>query len=280
MTLNMSVFHHIGGLDVTVLPINEYFFRNIKTYKNDEFFFNRALALFDLEYENYFDNKIAINEYALDVINNKDDYYNYCQKYKNEREFREYLYRYNIDDLLKNKCNMQNEKQKFNNELKELQNKKYRLIDYIKGIPKKDNFRIIELVGDENQEGILEEIKRELYECNSEIKRYEKEKLKLNKLTEALNFSEEKIDVIEKHKKSNIHFVDLTVDQDWEGNYPNTPLIALDRLIKNEEKYKGAIEEINNYKEIAAEYKDYTKEHLKKENQTVNVLEDEDSIEM
>ncbi len=66
----MREFRLIGGLDIEVLPVSEYLFRNIEKYKNDEFFFSRALALFSLEYEKHFDNEIAIEyiDYAKEKL--------------------------------------------------------------------------------------------------------------------------------------------------------------------------------------------------------------------
>jgi len=276
MMLNMKKFHQIGGLDVEVLSISEYLFRNIEKYKNDEFFFNRALALFNTEYEKYFDNEIEVNQYALDVIANKEAYNEHYEREQYEMEYGSCLNRYNTNVLIRSKTEKENERLEFLSELKGLKNKKYRLMDYIRGIHKKDNNRIMELCGDGIRDGILGEIENDIEKIKKKIKTYEEERVKLQ---EEIENYEAKIDNVEKNKKTKIHFVDLTVNENSEKLYPYRQMLALDILVRNEEKYKDTIEKMNNYKEIAMEYADYAKKQLTSETQAENVLE-EDYLEM
>lgn len=76
----MKVFRLIGGLDIEVLPVSEYLFRNIEKYKDDEFFFNRALALFNLEYKKYFDNEIEETEQLKEYKKIALEYMDYAKE--------------------------------------------------------------------------------------------------------------------------------------------------------------------------------------------------------
>lgn len=71
---NYSYISPYGGEDVEIHPISEILYKKINEHKKDQYFFNRAIAMFNQEYPEYLKDKIESQEYALYIIENKEQY--------------------------------------------------------------------------------------------------------------------------------------------------------------------------------------------------------------
>lgn len=253
MKLIMKLYHHIGGLDVTIHSIDDLLYEKINKYKYDEYFFNRALALFLIDYKKYFKNNIKECLRTLFLIEHRKEFYELIDL----KEICEYGERKNIDiHQLDNERNIkEKELEELKQEYDELKNKRYNIRAIFAGKKKKNQERINELHNMNTNTGLIRSL------C-SEIKRINDKTMEFYNEIEEYASIEAKIDMLKAKLRTSVKAAfpnDLEFERKYiDGGYCTKE--DLEKLVDQKRKYnKKLIEYRNNWKIAESYYDNFSK---------------------
>lgn len=237
--VNNDLISYYGGLDVTIHSTEYYLYNSLLENKYSEEFMNKVMPLFNQDFPSYFNDEIKECNQALYIIENKDKYYKLIDF--EERNLKSVETELHYLDSIKSKENERAELQiKLDNalnKLNDIKNKKYGIIDFIKGTKKKNliisnniqkNVFLLETQLD-TKEKELEIDKSDYEQLQNEMKTDEKQK---SKLKEELKYP----------------FIDFTLVPDFEdGPYIKGDYylrVSLNRLINKKDFYTQKLQEL------------------------------------
>lgn len=257
--VNNDLISYYGGLDVTIHSTEYYLYNSLLENKYNEDFMNKAMPLFNQDFPSYFNDEIEECNQALYIIENKDKYYKLIDF--EEREFKDVGTELHFMDAIKTTESKRSELQiKLDdalNKLNDIKNKKYSIIDFIRGSKKKDLEKAnkiqknIDLIKGEldTKEEELEQDKSNYEKLQNEMKSDEEQK---NELKEELKYP----------------FKDFTLIPDFEDEpYIKGEFhlkVSLDRLINKKNFYTQKLQELEFMKSYANS-KELTIENEKEE---------------
>lgn len=244
---------------VVVHSIEEILMEYIEKYGDNEFFKNRALALYNLEFGGYLDAEIKNYKNAVHIIENKNEYLKLIRM-EDELEHDEEYFNYVKETLSELEDKLESLMDKYNS----LNNKKYNLIEIIKSIPKKDKETMLQLGDSELKNGEIELVKKELEEWKNI---YAKHKEYYKALKEKHNSLQKKLEIPFDDYSEEYEVCDY--DKGWKN-------VSLNYLLENSEYYKEILKHLQSKKEIAENLKDYAKLYL----ETNNEIIEEEGLEM
>ena len=236
----------MGGLDVIVHSTEYYLYNLLLENKYNENFMNVAMPLFNQDFPSYLNDEIEECNQALYIIENKDKYYNILNY--EEKDFTSVGLELHFMNAIKTTENERSELQikldEILNKLNDIKNKKYNIIDFLKGSKKKDLEKADKLQKNINSLKLdldIKEKEMELYKSDyeklqKEMKTDEEQK---NKLSQELKYP----------------FKDFTLVPDFEdepyihGKY--NLKVSLDRLINKKDFYTQKLQELKFMKEYA-----------------------------
>lgn len=237
--VNNDLISYYGGLDVTIHSTEYYLYNSLLKNKYNEEFMNKVMTLFNQDFPSYINDEIEECKQALYIIENKDKYYKFINF--EEMDFESVETELHYLDAIKSKENEQAELQiKLDNTLNKLnsiKNKKYNIIDFIRGTKKKDLIKANNIQQDifllENQ---LDTIEKEL----------EIDKLDYEKFQDKMKTDEEEKSKLKEELK--YPFRNFTLDPDFEnGPYIDGDYylkVSLDRLINKKGFYTQKLQEL------------------------------------
>ena len=254
-----DLISYYGGLDVTINSTEYYLYNALLKSKYNEDFMNKAIPLFIQDFPSYFKDEIEECNQALYIIENKDKYYKLAEY--EEVDFHavesEYNYKNSIDKLEKQKEKLQIKLDDALSEINDIKNKRYNLIDFFKGIKKKD----------------LEEINRIQHQKNAietqlylKVKELEEYKSNFEQFKKVIDENDKKINELKEQLKYPLK--DFSLISEFEdapyikGEYHVK--VILDRLINKKKYYTNKLQEIEFMKSYANS-KELTIENEKEE---------------
>lgn len=263
------------GLDVTIHSIDDLLYEKIKSFNNDEFFMNRALGLFNKEYDYYLKGKIADFENYIYIIENKDDY----SKLVNlKAKLQEY---YNIEyletnDLEHTKEKIELELNGYIKELESLKHKKYNLIDILKGKKASDKLKINQLYNPIDKTGMILDAEDKLNDIKEKMKSIQEDNDDYKLAENAMKELEKKLE-----KK----FIPFNLSEAEDELYINGQyfmVYSLEKLISNEDYYREKLKTLKSDLNIANKYSENAekKEQVEQINTNEENMLDEEYIEM
>ena len=245
----MKPYHHIGGLDVTIHAIDDLLYDKINKYKYDEYFFNRALAQFLIDYKKYFKKNIKECLRALFMIEHRKDFFELI----NLKETCEYGERKNIDihKLNNERNNKEKELEGLNQEYNQLKDMKYNIKDILTGKKKENQNRMNELHNMNTNTGLIRNL------C-SEIKKINDETMEFYNEIEEYATIEAKIDMLKAKLRTSVKAAfpnDLEFERKYiDGGYCTKE--DLENLCEQKRKYNIKLNEYRNNWKIAESYYD------------------------
>lgn len=257
--VNNNLISYYGGLDVTIHSTEYYLYNSLLENKYNEEFMNKAMTLFSQDFPSYFYDKIEECTQALYIIENKDKYYKLIdfeeKDYKSEITKLHYMDAINSTEKEQSKLQI-----KLNdalNKLNDLKNRKYSIIDFFKGIKKKDLIKISNI-----QQNVLL-LKNQL---NTKEKELEIDKSDYEQLQTQMKINDEqKVKLKEelKYPFRDFTFIPNFEDETYiEGEFYLRA--SLDRLINKKDSYTQKLQELKFMKNYINS-KDLSIEHKKEE---------------
>ena len=160
-----SMISYYGGYDVISLFISDYLYKLLLKNIEDIYFMEKAVSLFIKDYPTYFDEQIDICEQALYMIENAEKYYELVKLEEKELTF---IDDFNLlGDCNKNIINKKGENQlelkKSLDEYKKISQKKYNLIELLRGKRKDDKIKL------NNIQTKIDTLKSKLTEFENEL---------------------------------------------------------------------------------------------------------------
>lgn len=238
-----------GGEDVEIHPISEILYKKINEHKKDQYFFNRAIAMFNQEYPEYLKDKIERQEYALYIIENKEQYKKILETESQLMFHYDITPKKDLEDIKKEREVLYEKLNNLRSELGLLKNRKYNFLEILSGKKKKDLERISEIIDPENNEGLI-------YECKEEIEMNEQdEKI----YTENIKYEQELIKEKQSlEEKVNKPFKNFTIDEDCMEKFENGEycyLKSLRLLVDEKEEREKSLKIYKENLKIAEENK-------------------------
>lgn len=237
--VNNDLISYYGGLDVTIHSTEYYLYNSLLKNKNNEDFMNKAIPLFNQDFPTYFNDEIEECNQALYIIENKDKYYKILDY--EERDFKSVGLELHFMDAIKSTESEQSKLQikmdEILNKLNDIKNKKYNIIDFIRGNKKKNLEKANKLQIDKNSLKV---------ELNIKEKELELERSNYEKLQEEMKTDEEQKNKLKEELK--YPFKDFTLIPDFEdepyidGKYHLK--VSLDRLINKKDYYMQKLQEL------------------------------------
>ena len=234
-----DLISYYGGLDVTIHSTEYYLYNSLLKNKNNEDFMNKAIPLFNQDFPTYFNDEIEECNQALYIIENKDKYYKILDY--EERDFKSVGLELHFMDAIKSTESEQSKLQikmdEILNKLNDIKNKKYNIIDFIRGNKKKNLEKANKLQIDKNSLKV---------ELNIKEKELELERSNYEKLQEEMKTDEEQKNKLKEELK--YPFKDFTLIPDFEdepyidGKYHLK--VSLDRLINKKDYYMQKLQEL------------------------------------
>ena len=257
--VNNDLISYYGGLDVTIHSTEYYLYNSLLENKHNEEFMNKAIPLFNQDFPSYFNSEIEECNQALYIIENKDKYYKLIDF--EEREFNSVGTELHYIDAIKSTENKQVELQikldESLNNLNDVKNKKYNIIDFIRGTKKKDIIK-------------ANNIQQNVFLLETQLNTKEKE-LEINKSDYEQLQCKMKMDDEQKAKlkeELKYPFKDFTLVPDIEdGPYIEGKYhlkVSLDRLINKKQFYTQKLQELE-FMKSHANNKDLVIENKKEE---------------
>lgn len=238
----------------------DYLYELLLKYIDDNKFMEKIIPLFNKDYPEYINKNIDECEYALYIINHIDDYYKIADLSDSieERNTSIYYMQEIIEDDTKNKGNLQ---LKLNNALdvyKDLESKKYSILELLTGKKKKDSIKI------QNINNKINEIKKELKKLDESIEQN----------TASCKGCEEDIEEFTKQKylllsQLDRPFKDFTLDSNETELYIDGKYymkMSLDRLKDTVHIYSERLQQLQ-------KMKSYNNSSIQLTNEKENVLE-------
>lgn len=238
-----------GGLDIDVIPVDELLYRYLQNFKDDEYFMDRAMALFYCDFPNYFKEKIEEYSHALHIIKHQKGY----EKLSNLRE-EIYQGEWNpytdISQVNKTKSSIQIKVADLLDERKNLSNKKYNFFELVVGKKNNDKVKIVELT-------------QAINDANSELMNIEKE---ISNYNESLNYY---ADLRNEYKalehKLKKPFKNFSIQEDFFDLYIHGEfgeLVSLRKLANMKEYYTNKLSELLENKEKSQKNYEYVKDNF------------------
>ena len=259
-----------GGLDVEIHSVEELLYESILKFEDDEYFKNRALAMFNNDFNEYLKNQIKECEYAKYIIEHKEDYRKILEI---EAEIlQQQIPEIDIEEILDNRKVIENKLECLKKEYGMLAEKKYGLFDILLGNKKINDKRMLELYDPQYSSGLINEYEEKLVDNKLEEKEYEEYKEYSDKLENMKKELEKKVDR---------PFKNFTLNEDYYNVFNNGKYMYIESLEKLEELedfYTNRLKELNTNLNIAEDYAnkiEITKEEINEE-----ILEDSEDMEM
>ena len=238
-----------GGLDIQVIPIDELLYRYLQEFNDESYFFDRAITLFYCDFPNYFSEKINECSHALYIIKHKNKYDTLLNLEESICQY-EWNQSIDIDEINKQKLDKQLKFAELLEEKKILRNKKYNLIEFMKG---KKSFY-------ENRLSVitktLENIKVELANLDKAILKYNEELECYKDLKNDYKTLKNKLKKPFKNFSINKDFMDIYI----KGRYGK--LVSLEKLIYLKESYTIELKELLKSQSKAKQNYEYVKENF------------------
>lgn len=234
--------------------IDDLLYEKILEYKDDKYFFDRALAHFLKDFKKYF--KLHIKEciHALYIIEHEKDFYQLIDLKENY----DYSERNNIDinKLSNERKNKQNQLDELLLEYDNLKNKKYKIVDILIGKRKADQAKINKLYNITTNNGIINKLYSEIKQINDETMKY---------YNEADQFAKIKVKIDRLKAKLTMPFKIFSGDSEYEDIYIDGEYyakVALKRLVEKKEEYKNKLNEYRiNWRIAELYYDNFSKIH-------------------
>lgn len=236
-----------------VHSVEDLLYNKIHEYKNDKYFFERALAHFLRDFKKYFKSNIEECLHALYIIEHENDF----KELFDLKEIYDLGERnnINIDKLNESRKNKQKEIDELLQEYASLKSKKYNILDIINGKRKSDQNRI-QILYNLTNDGIINKLYseiKELYdksmEYYDEIDEYENIKMKIYTLKTKLN---KPFKVFEDEEE----YQDMYIDGEYYAK------VALKNLVKKKEEYRDKLNNFRqNWKIAESYYNNFSKLH-------------------
>lgn len=254
-----------GGLDAEIHSVEELIYDGINYYYDDEFFKNRALALFHKDYPEYLKNQVEYYEHAKYILDHIDEYKEMMEL---EGELMLHYSRVpdiDIDKVYETRKCVEKELMTLKAEYEELSNKKYGILDLIVGTKRKDQQRMLELYNPENSNGLINDCEEKLVDNKLEEVEYK----------DHIQYSD-KLEEKKKKLKNKLEkpFVNFTLDEDLCDIFNKGKYIYVESLEQLEQQGGRFINELNELRESLKIAEEYTEEIVEK------VVEAEDDMEM
>ena len=218
-----------GGLDVTIHPVPQILYDKILDFREDKYFYDRAMALFKNDFEEYINEEIKDCKDALYFIEHKDEY---GKIFDTEFEIIKHNSGnpiFDIEEISENKAKYEGELKKLRKEYNLLSTRKYSLFDVILGTKKMDQQRMLELYNPITQDGII---------CKYEEKLRDNQ-LEENQYNSFIEYGQELEKKVEELKKQvDRPYRNFTLNEDFydlvnDGVYFNTE--SLYKLVKKQD---------------------------------------------
>lgn len=236
-----------GGLDVTIHSIPQLLYNKILNFKEDKYFYDRAMALFRKDFGEYLDNEINTCKDALYIISHKNEYKDILENDYQILLHYDYTPEIDIDKVKKDKEKNEQELRNLRKEYKILTNKNYSILDIILGTKIMNQRRMLQLYNPKFQSGLIAEYEKKLLD---------------NELDEnCYNTYKEYADKLEKRKqelkiKVDRPFKNFTIKEDYSttinGKY--FYIESLDRLIEKEDFYTKKLNELEHGINVAEQH--------------------------
>ena len=198
--------------------------------------------MFNKDYPKYIDQQIDECEHALYIINNSDEYYKISDLSEDIQKVEDKIYNIEISmsDILQERTGLSIKSKDIENKITELENKKYTIIELLKGNKKKEKIQLLEF------NARMTKIEEKINEIDINIdKNVEYRELLENEIN-TLNLEKGKIELSLERT-----FEDFTLDAEFEadelyvnGNYYMKT--SLNRLLNKERYYLEKLNELQN----------------------------------
>ena len=205
--------------------------------------------MFNQEYPEYLKDKIERQEYALYIIENKEQYKKILETESQLMFHYDITPKKDLEDIKKEREVLYEKLNNLRSELGLLKNRKYNFLEILSGKKKKDLERISEIIDPENNEGLI-------YECKEEIEMNEQdEKI----YTENIKYEQELIKEKQSlEEKVNKPFKNFTIDEDCMEKFENGEycyLKSLRLLVDEKEEREKSLKIYKENLKIAEENK-------------------------
>lgn len=253
-----DLISYYGGLDVTIQSTEYYLYESLAKHIEDTYFMGKAIPLFIKDFPNYIDEQIDICEHALYMIENKEKYYEWV-----ELDEKVFSFSSDFNQLEIFKANKTKEKGEYQLELnesleeyKKISEKKYNLIELLRGKRKDDKIKLNNIQTKiDTLKSKLTQIEKDLNEAEIEYKDFEKQEESYKKQKQELSLELER------------KFKDFTLNLDIDdmpyikGEYYLE--VSLDRLVEQEDEYREKLAELQQMKSFITKSIEESKEQEK-----------------
>lgn len=243
--LESELTSNYGGLDVEINSTESYLYESLAKYIKDKDFMEKILPLFINDFPDYIDKEIEICKYALYIIDNKEQYYKWV-------ELQESIFAFDctinqifsfMDELIEEKERLKNELKNESNKLERLKEKKYSIIELLKGFRKKDKTDIIWI-----QYGINTD-KLRINEIDEMLKESKEECKDLKQQQEVEQQCQQELE-----KQLDKSFFDFPLNSDM-AYYPYINdeyylKVILNKLVGEEKEYRESLKELEMMKSL------------------------------
>lgn len=237
------------GLDVDVIPVDELLYGYLQNFKDDEYFIDRAMALFYCDFPDYFKEEIEECSYALHIIKHQ-------KEYENLSNLREEIYQgewnpcIDISEVDKTKSNIQIKLADLLDQRESLFNKKYNLVEILIGRKKNDKAKADELTQAINNTNL------ELINIEKDISSYDESLSYYNDLRNEYKALEHRLKKPFKNFSINEELFDLYIHGEF------GELVSLRKLVNMKEFYTIKLNGLLENKEKAERNYEYVKDKL------------------
>lgn len=244
----MNQYLHTGGLDVTIHSIDDLLYDKIHEFKDDKYFFDRALAYFLKDFKEYFHQNIKECQHALHIIEHEKDYLELIDL----EETYDFSERNSIDiDKLNNeRKNKQKELDKLLQEYNELKNKKYKIIDILTRKKKTDQDRMNKLYNITTNNGMINKLYSDIKQINDETIEYYNEVDEYSNIRLKIDRIKAKLTKPFKIFSDYADYEDMYIDGEYYAK------VALRTLVEQKEEYKNKLNKFRENWKIAESYYD------------------------
>lgn len=254
-----------GGLDAEIHSVKELIYDGITYYNDDEFFKNRALALFYKDYPEYLKEQTNYYEQAKYILEHIEEYKEMMNLEGKLIQHCSRMPDIDINKVYETRKNIENELISLKSEYEELSKKKYGILDFLFGTKSKDKKRMIDLYNPKNNYGLIDDCKKKLVNNKLEEAEYNENMQICNEL------ENKKKDIKNKLEKP---FVNFTLDEDMYDVFNNGKYINVESLEQLERQGGRFIDKFNKLKKDLSIAEKYVEEIVEK------AAEAEDDMEM
>lgn len=244
-----------GGLDVEIHSVPELLYEKILKYQEDEYFFEKAITLFGNNYGEYVEQEIEECKYALYIIEHKNEYKEILDTEYELLIHNDFTPHKDIDEILKDKEEIENELKNLRKEYKLLSTKKHSLFDVVLGTKKNEQQRMLELYNPQIEEGLIVNCEKKLINNKLEKREYDEYIEEYEKLENRIKELKEKVEKPFKNFTLNEDLYSYPLDN---GDYFLSK--SLEKLIEQEKYYKDRLIGLEKIADISERNKDIIEE--------------------